>query len=205
MRSAQDHRDPHKVRDLLRRVEIRRCAAHMCGQQIGRRHLGPRIERVPGKKSNIGQPPECPDHVSARREGRPGQRRFGPDMRLAVVLGEGCEQAEKPRNDRSAVIVCFATPPFRRGKNPTTKKVTSAGVRLPGSRPPGDSLRSGNGHRRLTYPRPVTGTRPRSAVRNCRYRFTISPTGPSSTGASATGTSPPCANGREWGQVPCAS
>jgi hypothetical protein len=57
VRSAQDRRGPHQVRDLLRRVKIRRCTAPSRRQKIVGRHLGHRVERaeVPGEEANLGQ------------------------------------------------------------------------------------------------------------------------------------------------------
>lgn len=98
VRSAQVARGPHQVRDLLPRVEIRRCAPPSRRQKIGGRHLGHLVEcaEVPGEEANLGQTSGVPDRGGACGPGRPGQRRRGPDMRLAAVFDEGDELAEKP-------------------------------------------------------------------------------------------------------------
>ena len=98
VRSAQVARGPHQVRDLLRRVEIRRCAPPSRRQKIGGRHLGHLVEcaEVPGEEANLGQTSGVPDRGGACGPGRPGQRRRGPDMRLAAAFDEGDELAEKP-------------------------------------------------------------------------------------------------------------
>jgi len=58
MRSVQDRGRLHQCRNLLRRIGIGRCTPRLCGQKVGRRYLGPLVERaqVPGEEANLGQP-----------------------------------------------------------------------------------------------------------------------------------------------------
>ncbi len=98
MRSAQVTSGMHQRCNLLRPIEIRRRAARLRRQKISGRHLGPWVKclQVPGKEANLGQTSGGPDYVSTSGQGRPGQRRFGSDMRLAAFTRKGGELAKKP-------------------------------------------------------------------------------------------------------------
>lgn len=50
---------------------------------------------VPGKETNLGQSPGCPDRRGACGLGCPGQRRFGGQMVFAAIFDEGDELTEQ--------------------------------------------------------------------------------------------------------------